>query len=165
MQSGAPPLSGWGAFFGVGMSLSWVQYAYGCIDAATGTRQFFIVGPLTGPSVIREVLLIFQWNGFMRQQFGLSIVTDPTPTQAVFDAGFRLQRGPVAASAAAGDGVHNYVDDGGNAYHYAWPCWVPIENRPAWLSIWAFHVGGSGNFRCSVAVKAERLWPGPSGVD
>lgn len=139
--------------------LSWVQYAYGCVTADVNTGGYFTIGPLTGPAVITEVTVEISLNQFSNFEWALSVQSSGDATQEAFESGVKLQREMVASSVPNVARVHFYAGDGGNPYLCTWPCWVPIENRPAWVSFWSDRIGGAANMRAVIAVRAERLWP------
>lgn len=139
--------------------LSWVQYAYGAINADVSTPGWFIIGPITGPSVITAVRVYLSLNQFSTFKFGFSVVTKPEPDNATYQAGVRLIGKTVASSVANTVQLFDYSADGSSPVVLDWPCWVPIPNTSRWVSMFAERIGGAANIRGAVAVRADRLWP------
>lgn len=144
--------------------LAWKQYAYGCFNQGSNTEIFITIGPITGPSVVNEVKLYWDHNGFGQFQWAFSIARSSAPTLENFNSGVKLQSPPAESSVAEPQDIFE-----SSRIHpdqtFGWPCWVPVASGSSWLVFRYVRIGSQTvAIRGVIAVSALRVFSDRSGV-
>jgi len=144
------------------MALSWENVANGAWHGEAATIEFFVIGPIQGPSVITNIVLNAVARGFTVKRFAYSISHSKEATQANFDNGTKLIRPLIASSGGTTQPEIWVTSNGSVGWTVDLPVWHNITSKPVYLVVSVIAQGGSSLMDCLVSVLAKHVWEAPT---